>query len=55
MMTAYENQEGVNPYYTTKVWGRLNGGTQCLLRKGSESDAELVQKNINAVCTWFAW
>ena len=49
MIAFYEKQEGVNPYFGEgKVWGRLNGGTQCILKLSSSADAVQVEKNVRA-------
>lgn len=49
MIAYYEKQEGVNPYFGEgKIWGRLNGGTQCLVKLSSSSDATQVTKNVQA-------
>ncbi|MEQ8906087.1 ABC transporter permease [Ekhidna sp.] len=48
IMTAYENQEGVNPYFNEgKAWGTLNGGTQCVMKMAAQSDAAQIQKEVN--------
>ncbi|MEP1097291.1 MAG: ABC transporter permease [Cyclobacteriaceae bacterium] len=47
MIAYYEKQEGVNPYFGEgKIWGRLNGGTQCILKISPETSANQVQRNI---------
>ncbi|MEQ9465769.1 MAG: FtsX-like permease family protein [Ekhidna sp.] len=48
MIASYEKQEGLNPYFGPEVWGRLNGGTQCLLKIQDNVDPILVQQNVNA-------
>lgn len=48
IITSYEMQEGVNPYFGEgKMWNRLNGGTQCILKlaAGVNPDEETI--NIN--------
>ncbi|MDW3194696.1 MAG: FtsX-like permease family protein [Cytophagales bacterium] len=48
MVAGYEKQEGVNAYYGEgKLWGRLNGGTQCVLKINSGSDARVTQRDVN--------
>lgn len=48
MLTAYTNQEGVNPYYTATQWGRLNGGTMCFLKTTDGSNMTDVQNSVRA-------
>ncbi|MEO9481906.1 MAG: FtsX-like permease family protein [Ekhidna sp.] len=39
MLAHYDKQDGVNPYFGEgKIWGRLNGGTQCLVRLKKGTD-----------------
>ncbi len=48
MVVDYEKQEGVNPYYGEgKVWGRLNGGTQCVVKLQEGADARITQRDVN--------
>ena len=47
MIANYEKQEGVNAYYGEgKIWGRLNGGTQCILKLSPGTDAQQAQENV---------
>lgn len=48
LITNYENQEGVNPYYGKEVWGRLNGGTQCVLKLTDNRNVANEEENLNA-------
>ncbi|GAB4239554.1 MAG: ABC transporter permease [Ekhidna sp.] len=48
MIASYEKQEGLNPYFGPEIWGRLNGGTQCILKLQKGVDPVLAQQNINA-------
>lgn len=48
MITQYENQEGINPYFGSNVWARLNGGTQCILKLTESGNAIQEEQNINA-------
>ncbi|WP_425392418.1 ABC transporter permease [Ekhidna sp.] len=48
MIASYEKQEGLNPYFGPEIWGRLNGGTQCILKIHKDADPVLVQQNVNA-------
>lgn len=47
MIASYEKQEGLNPYFGPEIWGRLNGGTQCILKIQEGADPILVQQNVN--------
>ena len=48
MITGYQKQEGVNPYFGEgKIWGRLNGGTQCILKVEKNANFSQVLVNIN--------
>ncbi len=50
MLITYENQEGINDYYSEgKLWGRLNGGTQCLVLLAANADLYLLQQQTNAI------
>ncbi len=47
MLANYDKQDGVNPYFGEgKMWGRLNGGTQCLVRLEVNSDPILFQNSL---------
>ena len=47
VIAYYDKQEGVNPYYGKgKIWGRLNGGTQCILKLAPGTSAEQANANI---------
>ena len=46
MVTAYENQEGVNPYFGPEIWGRLNGGTQAILMVKPNTNASDLQETL---------
>lgn len=47
VICAYEKQEGVNQYYGQgKIWGRLNGGTQCVLKLAEGADPTQAQIDI---------
>lgn len=49
MVTDYEKQEGVNAYFGGgKMWGRLNGGTQCLLKMAAGADHKEVEQDVNS-------
>lgn len=48
MIVDYEKQEGVNPYFGEgKIWGRLNGGTQCVVKLSDGADARVTQRDVN--------
>lgn len=48
MVVGYEKQEGVNAYYGEgKIWGRLNGGTQCILKIADGSNALVTKRDVN--------
>lgn len=47
VIAFYEKQDGVNAYFGEgKIWGRLNGGTQCILKLASNADVNQVNINI---------
>lgn len=47
MMAYYDKQDGVNPYFGEgKIWGRLNGGTQCLVRLDSNIDPIVFENSL---------
>lgn len=47
LIAAYELQDGINQYFGEgKVWANLNGGTQCLIKIGSDVNSLEVQENI---------
>ncbi len=49
VINYYEKQEGVNPYFGEgKIWGRLNGGTQCILKVKQDADISQVTNNVIA-------
>lgn len=48
MIADYSKQEGVNPYFGEgKLWGRLNGGTQCLLKVTAGANPLVTQRDVN--------
>ncbi|MEQ9404381.1 MAG: ABC transporter permease [Cyclobacteriaceae bacterium] len=48
MIAGYDKQEGVNPYFGEgRIWGRLNGGTQCLLKLADGADPSTEAANID--------
>lgn len=48
MVANYEKQEGVNPYFGEgKMWGRLNGGTQCIVKLTEGADPRVTQRDVN--------
>lgn len=50
MVTNYDAQEGVNPYFGEgKAWGRLNGGTQCYFKLAPEADPASIEATIKEV------
>lgn len=54
MVTGYEKQEGVNPYFGEgKQWKSLNGGTQCLLKLADGADARVTQRDVNSALEKF--
>ncbi len=47
VIAFYDKQEGVNPYFGEgKIWGRLNGGTQCILKLTNETNAQQANASI---------
>ena len=47
MVATYETQEGVNPYFGEgKLWGRLNGNTQCIMLLNKNVSVEAVEAGI---------
>ncbi len=47
VITYYEKQEGVNPYFGEgKIWGRLNGSTQCIAKLSPGASVDQVEKTI---------
>lgn len=47
MLAYYHLQDGVNPYFGEgKIWGRLNGGTQCLVRLDANTDPITFQNSL---------
>ncbi len=49
VVAYYEKQEGVNPYYGEgKIWGRLNGGTQCIMKIGKGADPQQTEASIRS-------
>ncbi|MEP1032679.1 FtsX-like permease family protein [Ekhidna sp.] len=47
MMVYYDKQDGVNPYFGEgKIWGRLNGGTQNLLRLDKNTDPIVFENSL---------
>lgn len=50
MIANYDAQEGVNPYFGKgKIWDRLNGATQALIRINPAADITSMEANVNSV------
>ncbi|MEQ8686513.1 MAG: FtsX-like permease family protein [Imperialibacter sp.] len=50
MVAYYEAQEGVNAYFGEgKMWDRLNGNTQALIKLNSQSEAGVAESGIKGV------
>ncbi len=48
MVTHYENQHKVNPYFNEgKIWASLNGGTQCILKLKDAASVENLKADLN--------
>lgn len=47
MIASYEKQDGVNPYFGEgKIWGRLNGGTQSIMKVAAGADPIKVENSL---------
>lgn len=50
IMTAYDNQEGINNYFNKgKNWAGLNGGTECLIKANSDANIADLKNAIGKV------
>ncbi len=50
MVAAYDAQEGVNAYFGGgKLWERLNGGTQCIVKINDNADIPSIEAGIQQV------